>query len=422
VFWLYPAAGLVAALALAPLLRWVDGAVAWEGLRFTPEGASTVLGALVAAMLTFIVFVVSSLLIVVQLASAQLTPRIIALAFESRYIRYAVTLFSFSFAYTAAISGRAATNVPQIATATAVFTCVVSIAVFFRFANRLAVDLRPVSILMRVGTMGCEVIDAVYPAKLAGDHQEARRGAEPVVKPDAIVTHAASSGTVLAFDAAGILRIATQADAVVEMVPQVGDFVARGDALFRVASAGRARDEDALRGCVAVGPERTMEQDPRFAFRIIVDIANKALSPAINDPTTAVLAIDQIHRMLLLVGRRRLDEGSLGDAAGRVRLVYGTPDWEDFVCLGISEIRHFGAASIQVSRRLFALLTHLLQVLPPMRADALQRERRLLQQSVLRAFPDAEDRIRAQVADSQGVGGSEPIGEPSKLEVAQPGS
>jgi uncharacterized membrane protein len=67
-----------------------------------------------------------------------------------------------------------------------------------------------------------------------------------------------------------------------------------------------------------------MEQDPRFAFRIMVDIANKALSPAINDPTTAVLALDQIHHLLMWVGKRRLDAGETHDAHGRLRLCYGT--------------------------------------------------------------------------------------------------
>ena len=113
-----------------------------------------------------------------------------------------------------------------------------------------------------------------------------------------------------------------------------------------------------------------MEQDPAFAFRIIVDVATKALSPAINDPTTAVLAIDQIHRLLRDVGRRHLDDERVRDASGAVRLIYRTPGWDDFVHLAITEIRHFGAGSIQVARRLRAMLDNLIQVLPPARTGA----------------------------------------------------
>jgi uncharacterized membrane protein len=183
--------------------------------------------------------------------------------------------------------------------------------------------------------------------------------------------------------------------------------VARGDPLFRVRCGGRPVEAGALRSSVAIGPERTMEQDPRFAFRIMVDIANKALSPGINDPTTAVLALDQIHRLLMYVGKRRLDAGQSRDAHGRLRLCYGTPDWIDFVSLAVTEIRHYGASSMQVTRRLHILLEHLLRVLPEARKAALQQELALLQRATQRAFADEEDRARAAVGDLQGIGSSE---------------
>jgi len=149
------------------------------------------------------------------------------------------------------------------------------------------------------------------------------------------------------------------------------------------------------------------EQDPAFAFRVIVDIASKALSPAINDPTTAVLALDQLHHLLRKVGIRKLDAGLLRDRDGRLRLVYRTPDWEDFVELALTEIRHFGASSVQVARRLRALLVDLIVVLPPERHAALRSELRQLQRAVARAFEDPEDRARAERSDSQGIGGHE---------------
>ncbi len=124
---------------------------------------------------------------------------------------------------------------------------------------------------------------------------------------------------------------------------------------------------------MAVGQERTLEQDPALAFRIMVDIASKGLSPAINDPTTAVLAIDQIHHLLRNVGGRHLDDERVRDAAGRVRLVYRTPAWEDFVQLAVTEIRQFGGASIQIARRLRAMLENLIQTLPAKRARCCAR-------------------------------------------------
>jgi uncharacterized membrane protein len=158
---------------------------------------------------------------------------------------------------------------------------------------------------------------------------------------------------------------------------------------------------------VALGAERTMEQDPAFPFRIIVDIASKALSPAINDPTTAVLALDQIHHLLRNLAGRRLDTGLVHDRDKRLRLIYRTPDWEDFVSLAVVEIRHFGASSIQVARRLRAMLEDLIQAVPAERRPPLEAELRRLQRAAERAFSDPEDRAHAAQGDSQGIGGQE---------------
>jgi uncharacterized membrane protein len=211
-------------------------------------------------------------------------------------------------------------------------------------------------------------------------------------------------GVVLAFDIRGLVALAERADCVIEMVPQVGDFVAVGDPLFRIYQGGTSLSADALCQSVAVGQERTLEQDPAFAFRIIVDIASKGLSPAINDPTTAVLALDQIHHLLRNVGSRHLDDGRVCDAAGQLRLVYRTPDWEDFVQLAVTEIRLFGATSIQIARRLRAMLENLIQSVPEERAARLRQELDLLQRTSKRFFMEPEDQALANISDFQGVG------------------
>jgi uncharacterized membrane protein len=200
--------------------------------------------------------------------------------------------------------------------------------------------------------------------------------------------------------------LARRADCLIEMVPQVGEFVTRGDPLFRLYRGGEAITDRQLRQSVAIGPERTIEQDPEFAFRIVVDIASKALSPAINDPTTAVLALDQIHRMLRTVASRQLDTGRINDGTGQLRLAYRTPDWEDFVSLSVTEIRQFGRESIQIVRRMRAMLENLIKSVPPQRAALLHAELELLSRGVDHDFRDHEDRLRAASADSLGVGGA----------------
>ena len=374
--WLLPVLAIGLVLVVAPLLRWLDRATGWSWFNFTPDGAHAILGAFTASMLTFVVFVVSSLLIVVQLASAQLTPRIIALVFADRRLKWVLSIFTFAYTYTIAASGRIEDTTPQLPVAFAIVCNLACIAIFFWFVQWLGGSLRPIAVLQSVAEEGRAVVESVYPELF--DPAEEQPGWSPAPESEAsVVEHLGTSGVVLAFDQGDLVAIAERADVVIELVPQVGDFVARGDPLFRVRSGGRPVDAGALRASVAIGPERTMEQDPRFAFRIMVDIANKALSPAINDPTTAVLALDQIHRLLMYVGKRRLDAGQTRDAHGRLRLCYGTPDWTDFVSLAVTEIRHYGASNMQVARRLQAMLAHLLHVMPEARKAVLQQETQL---------------------------------------------
>ena len=159
---------------------------------------------------------------------------------------------------------------------------------------------------------------------------------------------------------------------------------------------------------VAVGAERTLEQDPVFAFRVIVDSAKRALSPAVNDPTTAVLAIDQLEPLLQFVGSRQLDPGMVYDRNNNLRLIIPVPGWEDYVSLAVSEIRLYGASSIQVPRRLLAMLEYLIETLPASRAKSLRQEMQLLGKAVKREFVDAADRERVTTGDRQGVGGTTP--------------
>jgi uncharacterized membrane protein len=119
-----------------------------------------------------------------------------------------------------------------------------------------------------------------------------------------------------------------------------------------------------------------------FSFRIEVDIALKALSPAINDPTTAVLAIDQLHRLLRMVGSRSLQHHEITDRAGLPRVVFRTPNWEDFVHLTFTELRHCGAGQVQIARRLRAVIENLIYTLPEHRHPALRIELDLLNRMI----------------------------------------
>jgi uncharacterized membrane protein len=404
--WIVPVLGMALALGLAPVLRRLDAETHWTLLHFAPEGARAVMGGLVASVFTFVVFVFSILLVAVQIASANLTPRVIAGLLAHRPVRVCLGVMVFAFVYGLAVLGRVEDTVPQLPVAVVVFSSLASIVTFLYLIDHFAKALRPVSVLTIVAREGAHVIEAIYPRPLTeGVPHEARPADE---RPPRQVVRCPSGGVVLAFDTEGLVAAARKADCTIELVPQVGDFVAKGDPLFSVRGGARSLDEANLFHAVALGAERTMEQDPAFPFRIIVDIASKALSPAINDPTTAVLALDQIHHLLRSLGGRRLDTGLVYDRDKSLRLVYRTPDWEDFVSLAVVEIRHFGASSMQVARRLRALLEDLIHAVPAERRPPLEAELRRLQRAAERAFSDPDDRAQAEKGDSQGLGGHEP--------------
>jgi uncharacterized membrane protein len=402
--WILPVLGMATGLAAVPLLHAAEQALGCEPAG-NVDAARAVIGTLASSMFTFIVFVCSALLVAVQLASAQLTPRIIALFFKSPGIKWVLTVFVFIFTFSLAVLARIGDSVPVLTTRLAAYSCLLCLGLFLYLIDRVGKALRPSGALRAVGVLGRRVIENVYPRRLS-DASTSPHETPAVLngEPAGTVT-SLREGAILAFDIRGLVAMARRADCVIELVPQVGDFVAIGDPLFRVYGIGDSLSTDALRQSVAVGQERTLEQDPALALRVIVDIASKGLSPAINDPTTAVLAIDQIHHLLRNIGGRHLDDERVYDEAGRVRLVYRTPAWEDFVQLAVTEIRHFGGESIQIARRLRAMLENLIETLPAARAAPLRRELSLLERSTERFFQEPEDRAAAEISDFQGVGG-----------------
>jgi uncharacterized membrane protein len=311
----------------------------------------------------------------------------------------------FTFSVSALV--RLESSVPFLTSYVAAYGFLASLALFLYFLDGMGKTLRPGAALQMIGREGRNVVQSVYPSRLKTEQPLITKPLDVLKTDPRRVVINEVDGVVLAFDRKGLIALAESFNCLIYLVPQVGDFVASGDPLFRIFNGGEAIPQETLRNSVALGQERTLEQDPTYAFRIVVDIASKALSPAITDPTTAVLAIDQIHHLLRSVGSRSLAEGCEVDSRGELRLVYRTPDWEDFVHLAVTEIRQYGRDSIQIMRRLRAMLENLIQTLPSRRAPMLRLELGLLQASAKRMFVDLYDQSLAETGDLQGMGGGE---------------
>lgn len=401
-----PALSTLAAFLSLPLLRILDRNVARGFFQYTPDGARALASIVAAAMLSFVVLFFSVLLLTVQIASSNLTPRIISRPFRSRTLKASLGLFVFTLIYSMAVVSRGTEGkIGQLATAMVVVLTVISICVFLYVVEHVGKQLRPMTMMADIALEGLEVIKAVYPKMLEREADEEGSSGSPLGMPSQVILYSGKHGVIQALDIAALLDGAIRAGCTIEVVPQVGDFVTTGDPMFRLHCTDALVGSEDLLENVVLERERTLEQDPCFAFRIIVDIALKALSPAINDPTTAVLALDQIHNLLREVGLRRLDTGLVHDSTGQLRVIYRTPDWEDFVALAVTEIRQYGANSTQVVRRMRAMLEDLIPLLPPRRSTILRQELELLKSTVEISFPLSQDRKRAGFPDLQGLGG-----------------
>jgi uncharacterized membrane protein len=350
--------------------------------------------------------------VAIQVASGQLTPRIIATALlRDKTVRRSVALFVYTLLLALAVKGRVDTIPRSLKSLTAVLG-LLSVLVFMFLIDYAARMLRPVNIVWRIAKQGLEVIADVYPDSITASSVPV--GApEELGPPERTILHRGSAAIVIAVNLKALVAEAKRADAIIELVPRVGDFVSRDDPLFRLRGRGALKvDDHCLRGQVAFGRERTLEQDSTFAFRIIVDIAIKALSPAINDPTTAVIAIDQLQPLLRAVANRKLHDERIFDGDGRLRVVARTPSWKDFVHLTFSEVRQYGAGNLQVARRLRTMIENELQSVPESRIPALRQELELLDRAVEKNCTHSRKTWRVPYFGFTGVGRSVgPVGE-----------
>lgn len=308
--------------------------------------------------------------------------------------------FAFAFSLLRSVESD---SVPDLGVTVVSAAVAVSLVLLLIYLNRFTHSLRPVAIAELVARLG----DSVFSKGAAAIRGAAPRG-PGAVPSGAPVTRirAVRGGAVQAFDVRGLIAEAARHDCVLVVTRRVGDFVPPGTVLVEVHGGRSAPDPARVNGLVALGAERTIEQDPAFALRILVDIAIRALSPAVNDPTTAVQVINYIEWFLHTVGRTRLPgRYVLADGHGEPRLVLPGRSWDQFLELAVCEIRDYGGSSVQVCRRLRALFDGLLDALPPEQHPAVRAQSDLLREAVEREFTDPARRAIAHRADLQGIGG-----------------
>jgi uncharacterized membrane protein len=369
--------------------------------------AIAVLAAIASGTLPLTGLVFSLAFVMVQFSATAYSPRLVTWFAGSAMMSHSLGVFTATFIYSLAalawIDRGGTGKVPLLTVWAAIVLLLASVVFFVLLVERLTM-LQISRVLAYAGDQGREVIERDYTALGEGGPGTGEAAADELPPERQVVLHRGGPAVIQAIDVEGLVALAGRERAVVAMAWAVGDTMIDGMPLLRVHGEGRPVPEQRLRRLVRLGSERTFEQDPKYALRILVDVAIKALSPAINDPTTAVQALDQVEDLLLRLGRVDLDGGRVRDGRGSLRLVFPVPRWEDFLVLAFDEIRYCGASSIQVMRRMRALLQDLMAHVPAGRRAALQRYLTRVDNGIRRTFEDVDDRKDAFEVDRQGLG------------------
>jgi uncharacterized membrane protein len=374
-FWVVPTALLIAGLAVGLAVSRADSIPGIDrvggGLPVRAASAEAILGIIAASMLTFVGVVFTITLVALQLASAQLSPRVIRTFIRSGTTKLAFGLFLATFAYAIVVfiveGASSSASVLRLAVTLGVLLVLASLVVFVVYVTatmRLlqvswvvtAVAEETRRVLGRERPVAASYLSAAVPqvdqeprlVRLNAEQDDGRGG---------------QFGVILGVDRGRLVQLGQRYNCLLQLLPKVGEYVPIGAAVVAVHGADGPFD-DAVRGCIHLGRSRTMYQDPLYGIRQLVDVASQALSPAFNQPTTAVIVIDRLEELLLRIGRRPQPTGLYVDTDGVVRLMHPEPTWAETVDLAFTEIAIYGASAPAVIRRLAAAYDRLQQSVP----------------------------------------------------------
>jgi uncharacterized membrane protein len=368
-----------------------------------------ILGSLAAGMITFTGIVFSAVFVAAQIQTSAYSPRLAArlrrdpviiagLALPTATASYAL----FALATIGEQTDRQGTHVaPALTVGLALVLTFVTFASFVALVQRAFDSIQIGGILRTLMHRARQVIEDVHPEG-GPARREARDAAVDVGHSE--WRYEGPPAVLAAIDRAALIRLAGETDAFVEVVPMIGEYISSGTVVLRMHGAVAEPRSRSARRALVLARQRTLDQDPGFALRMLVDVAIRALSSAINDPTTAVQAIDRIEDLLVDLHRRRPGPSVVIDDDGAERGLVPAPTWEEYLDLALVEIRHYGAGSPQVARRLRALHDHLLEVVDEPDRERVMLERRLLDEALGRSFPDSQERAMLSRPDRLGLG------------------
>ncbi|GAA4400330.1 DUF2254 domain-containing protein [Fodinibacter luteus] len=370
-FWVLPSAICLLAVAAGVVLPLVDAWLVDDAPYLfggNADSARSLLSTIASAMVSVTGLVFSITMVVLQLASSQFSPRLLGGFLASRVTQVTLGVFTASFVFAFMVlrdvRGGESPFVPELSVTVAFGLVLASVAMFFAFIHHITTSIQVGQVVDRIAAATLAVLEDGNEAEWAGATDPPSWDRHP--GPSVVVTTGERHGIVSRVRYTDLVEQAAKAGVVVELLTRPGEVRHTGQELARVHGAqGGDPVLDRVRAAFGLEKDRTLEQDPEFGIRQLVDIAERALSPGINDPTTAVQVLDELHRILRVASIRPDRSAYLVDPAGVVRVVDRPTTFAGLLDLALDEVAHYGRDTLQVPARIEHLLEDLGQVARP---------------------------------------------------------
>jgi len=325
-----------------------------------PQVAQVILAGIAASIMTVVSIVFAILLMTLTLASMQFSPRIIVSFSRDRVTQWTLGIFLGTFSYCmAALPAARSLPHPFAPVATvlgAMLLALVCVGLLLFFIHHISQAISVNHIVDRIAEETEAMIDEVMPRP----HRLNRLNHAEPLRPslDEVAVSSDDSGYIRFIDTRRLVAFAKQHHVSIRVLRRVGHFVPAGVPLMMVSKGNRMPSEGGaeLLAAFDFGPTRTLQQDVEFGVLQIVDIALKAISPAVNDPTTAITCIDQLSRILIRFASREPPEELLYDPPGTVRASIGWIHFERMLDAAFEQIRMYSKTDVAVSLRLLRAL------------------------------------------------------------------
>jgi uncharacterized membrane protein len=321
-----------------------------------PQVALTILSGIATSIMTVVSIVFAILLMTLTLASTQFSPRILVSFVRDKATQWTLGIFLGTFSYCMAalpaVRSLPAPFVPVLTVLIAMLLALLCVGWLIFFINHIARSISVNHIVDRIAGEAELVIDELMPHPRSSYETSERIPASREGRQRVIASR--KSGYIRFVDVAFLFDCAKSFGVQIALDRQVGHFVPAGVPLLRVVDAGRVTPERQARllSAIDIGPTRTMQQDVEFGIIQIVDIALRAISPAVNDPTTAINCIDQLTRVMIVWASRAAPPTYLHAPPHVLRLAIPWIGYEGLLDTAFEQIRHYAKSDIAVSLRL----------------------------------------------------------------------